>query len=34
MQFQIFGHKHNWAMTWLYTMTFGSFIAARQQRWG
>jgi len=25
-QFAIFGNKHNWAMTWLYTMTFGSFI--------
>ena len=25
-QFAIFGHKHNWVMTWLYTMTFGSFI--------
>ncbi len=25
-QFKIFGNKHNWTMTWLYTMTFGSFI--------
>ncbi len=25
-QFVIFGNKHNWVMTWLYTMTFGSFI--------
>ncbi|MFO0985119.1 MAG: antiporter [Planctomycetota bacterium] len=25
-QFQIFRHKHNWIMTWLYVMTFGSFI--------
>ncbi len=25
-QFEIFGNKHNWIMTWLYTMTFGSFI--------
>jgi MFS transporter, NNP family, nitrate/nitrite transporter len=25
-QFEVFGNKHNWAMTWLYTMTFGSFI--------
>ena len=25
-QFKIFKHKHNWIMTWLYTMTFGSFI--------
>jgi NNP family nitrate/nitrite transporter-like MFS transporter len=25
-QFVIFRNKHNWAMTWLYTMTFGSFI--------
>ena len=25
-QFQIFKSKHNWAMTWLYVMTFGSFI--------
>ncbi|KAA3614501.1 MAG: NarK/NasA family nitrate transporter [Planctomycetota bacterium] len=25
-QFQIFSNKHNWIMTWLYTMTFGSFI--------
>ena len=25
-QFEIFGKKHNWVMTWLYTMTFGSFI--------
>ena len=25
-QFEIFGNKHNWVMTWLYTMTFGSFI--------
>lgn len=25
-QFSIFGAKHNWVMTWLYTMTFGSFI--------
>ena len=25
-QFQIFRNKHNWVMTWLYTMTFGSFI--------
>ncbi len=25
-QFAIFGEKHNWVMTWLYTMTFGSFI--------
>jgi NNP family nitrate/nitrite transporter-like MFS transporter len=25
-QFVIFRRKHNWIMTWLYTMTFGSFI--------
>lgn len=25
-QFAIFREKHNWIMTWLYTMTFGSFI--------
>jgi NNP family nitrate/nitrite transporter-like MFS transporter len=25
-QFAIFGSKHNWIMTWLYVMTFGSFI--------
>ncbi len=25
-QFAIFGHKHNWVMTYLYVMTFGSFI--------
>ncbi len=25
-QFAIFHNKHNWVMTWLYTMTFGSFI--------
>ena len=25
-QFAIFNEKHNWVMTWLYTMTFGSFI--------
>jgi NNP family nitrate/nitrite transporter-like MFS transporter len=25
-QFSIFREKHNWVMTWLYTMTFGSFI--------
>jgi len=25
-QFAIFRKKHNWIMTWLYTMTFGSFI--------
>jgi NNP family nitrate/nitrite transporter-like MFS transporter len=25
-QFAIFRNKHNWIMTWLYTMTFGSFI--------
>jgi len=25
-QFSIFSSKHNWIMTWLYTMTFGSFI--------
>ncbi len=25
-QFAIFREKHNWAMTWLYVMTFGSFI--------
>ncbi len=25
-QFQIFGDKHTWAMTVIYTMTFGSFI--------
>ncbi len=25
-QFSIFKDKHNWIMTWLYTMTFGSFI--------
>ncbi len=25
-QFRIFDNKHNWIMTWLYTMTFGSFI--------
>ena len=25
-QFVIFKMKHNWVMTWLYTMTFGSFI--------
>jgi len=25
-QFSIFRNKHNWVMTWLYTMTFGTFI--------
>jgi NNP family nitrate/nitrite transporter-like MFS transporter len=25
-QFEIFHNKHNWVMTWLYCMTFGSFI--------
>ena len=25
-QYAIFRNKHNWAMTWLYVMTFGSFI--------
>jgi NNP family nitrate/nitrite transporter-like MFS transporter len=25
-QFSIFDEKHNWIMTWLYIMTFGSFI--------
>jgi len=25
-QFRIFRSKHNWIMTWLYVMTFGSFI--------
>ncbi|MBK7874235.1 MAG: NarK/NasA family nitrate transporter [Planctomycetes bacterium] len=25
-QFAIFRNKHNWVMTWLYVMTFGSFI--------
>lgn len=25
-QWQIFENKHNWLMTWLYIMTFGSFI--------
>jgi NNP family nitrate/nitrite transporter-like MFS transporter len=25
-QFAIFRNKHNWIMTWIYTMTFGSFI--------
>jgi len=25
-QFSIFNAKHNWVMTWLYIMTFGSFI--------
>ncbi|MDH4035587.1 MAG: MFS transporter, partial [candidate division Zixibacteria bacterium] len=25
-QFAIFNNKHNWVMTWLYIMTFGSFI--------
>ncbi len=25
-QFAIFRNKHTWVMTWLYTMTFGSFI--------
>ncbi|MCB1060160.1 MAG: NarK/NasA family nitrate transporter [Calditrichaeota bacterium] len=25
-QYAIFGEKHNWVMTWLYVMTFGSFI--------
>ena len=25
-QFEIFNNKHNWIMTYLYTMTFGSFI--------
>jgi MFS transporter, NNP family, nitrate/nitrite transporter len=25
-QFEIFDNKHNWIMTYLYTMTFGSFI--------
>ena len=25
-QFAIFNNKHTWVMTWLYTMTFGSFI--------
>lgn len=26
VQFRIFRSKHNWIMTWLYVMTFGSFI--------
>lgn len=26
VQFAIFGNKHNWIMTYLYVMTFGSFI--------
>lgn len=26
LQFTIFSNKHNWVMTWLYAMTFGSFI--------
>ncbi|MBK5290774.1 MAG: antiporter, partial [Acidobacteriia bacterium] len=26
-QFAIFNAKHNWIMTWLYVMTFGSFIS-------
>lgn len=26
VQFKIFRNKHNWVMTWLYVMTFGSFI--------
>ena len=26
VQFKIFDNKHNWIMTWLYIMTFGSFI--------
>jgi NNP family nitrate/nitrite transporter-like MFS transporter len=25
-QYAIFGSRHNWIMTWLYVMTFGSFI--------
>ena len=25
-QYRIFGNKHTWAMTVIYTMTFGSFI--------
>ncbi len=25
-QYRIFKNKHNWIITWLYTMTFGSFI--------
>src|SRR5690606_18051055 len=25
-QYKIFGNKHTWAMTVIYTMTFGSFI--------
>ncbi len=25
-QFAVFRNKHNWVMTWLYVMTFGSFI--------
>lgn len=25
-QFEIFSNKHNWLMSWLYVMTFGSFI--------
>lgn len=25
-QFSVLGTKHNWIMTWIYTMTFGSFI--------
>ncbi|MHB9078465.1 MAG: MFS transporter [Pirellulaceae bacterium] len=25
-QFAVFRNKHNWIMSWLYTMTFGSFI--------
>ena len=26
LQYRIFKNKHNWIMSWLYTMTFGSFI--------
>ncbi len=29
-QFAIFRAKHNWVMTWLYVMTFGSFIGYSQ----
>jgi NNP family nitrate/nitrite transporter-like MFS transporter len=29
-QFKIFDNKHNWIMTWLYIMTFGSFIGFSQ----
>ncbi len=25
-QFSIFRDKHNWVVTWLYTLTYGSFI--------